>query len=184
MRAIAYALLALPGLALPQGALADGGLVRASQAAGALIITVFSAPTPLRAGPADISVLLQERTGGATVLDGEVQVTLRAAAAPFPVATAAATRAAAVNKLLYAALLDVPAAGRWEFVVDVKARSESHRVAFDADVAAAAPSALAFWPHLALPFIAVALYTVHQWRALRASPTGHGGRRSLRASAK
>ncbi|HEV3259998.1 MAG TPA: hypothetical protein VG013_24230, partial [Gemmataceae bacterium] len=44
---------------LPSMAMADGGAIRLSEQKGDYQITVFTAPTPLRAGPVDVSVLIQ-----------------------------------------------------------------------------------------------------------------------------
>lgn len=142
---------------------ADGGLVRLSQAAGPYTITVFSAPTPLRAGPIDLSVLVQPRDGGAPILDAAVSVALHSGDARL---AQAATRAAATNKLLYAAPLLLPAPGRWEVAVSVN--GEQVRFAMDAEPAAS--SALAFWAYLVLPFLLIGLFAVHQWLSLQPRP--------------
>jgi len=159
VRALALAL--ATGLSLtPAAAAADGGLVRASEPHGRFTITVFSSPTPLRAGPIDLSVLVQARDGGAPVLDAAIAFTLRAGDA---VITAPATRAAATNKLLYAALMTLPAPGRW--AVEVTVDAETVRFAMDAEKAAS--SAWGFWPYLLAPFAAIGVFAAHQWRVLR-----------------
>jgi hypothetical protein len=38
------------------GAFADGGLIRAQRRTADHLLTVFTSPTPLRAGPVDISI--------------------------------------------------------------------------------------------------------------------------------
>ena len=43
---------------------ADGGLLRARQEAGPFIVSIFTAPEPLRAGPVEVSVLVQSSGGG------------------------------------------------------------------------------------------------------------------------
>src|SRR5262249_156491 len=60
----------------PGHARADGGTVRLSQRAGGYQVTVFTEPTPLRAGPVDVSVLVQDAATG-QALPG-AQVTVRA----------------------------------------------------------------------------------------------------------
>ena len=55
---------------------ADGGTIRLSEQKGNYRITVFTAPTPLRAGPVDISVLVQEAATGEPAPG--VQVTIKA----------------------------------------------------------------------------------------------------------
>src|SRR5260370_24925363 len=48
----------------PCQARADGGTVRLSEQKGSYRITVFTAPTLVRAGPVDISVLVQDADTG------------------------------------------------------------------------------------------------------------------------
>jgi hypothetical protein len=146
-------LAALLVLLLAPRVAADGGLVRLSQPVGPYTVTVFSAPTPLRVGPIDLSVLVQR--DGTPVLDLPVSMVLRSDETRLE---AAATHAAATNKLLYAAPLVLPAAGRW--VVNVTVGVES--VGFEMD-AEPALGVLAFWPYLVLPFVAIALFVLHQW---------------------
>ena len=60
--------------AAPSMALADGGTVRFSEERSGRRITVFSTPTPLAVGPADISVLVQDLESGRPLLDGSIVV--------------------------------------------------------------------------------------------------------------
>jgi hypothetical protein len=150
---------------------ADGGAVRLSERAGDLAITVFTSPTPLRAGPIDVSVLVQDALTNAVIGDVAVTVTLRQ---PEPVpmmVTGSATRAQATNKLLYAALLNLPAAGAWrvEIAID-RAGHAPASLAFDVDAAPPLPPWRAYWPYFALPAIAIAVYALHQWLVLRRHP--------------
>src|SRR5258708_34204239 len=56
---------------------ADGGALRLSERAGGYRITVFTDPTPLRAGPVDVSVFVQDADTGEPA--GGVRVTVQAA---------------------------------------------------------------------------------------------------------
>ena len=56
---------------------ADGGGVIARQTVNGLRVTVLASPMPLRAGPVDVSVLVQD--GEKTVLDAAVEVAWRSA---------------------------------------------------------------------------------------------------------
>src|SRR5437588_9252437 len=91
---------------LPTVARADGGTVCLSERAGGYQVTVFTAPTPFRAGPVDISVLVQDAAGGEPVADVSVEVALTPAGPGEEVLRSAATRAAATNKLFHAAQFD------------------------------------------------------------------------------
>jgi len=142
---------------------ADGGLVRVSQSSGPLRVTVFSAPTPLRAGPIDLSVLVQGLSDDTPQLDAAVSLTLHPSDASQPEITAVATHDLATNKLLYAAAIDLPMAGRWNATLQVN--REILRFGFDAEPAAG--NVATFWPYLALPFALLSLFALHQWRVAR-----------------
>ena len=156
---------ALVASVVPAASWADGGLVRISRQAGPFTLTVFTSPTPLRAGSIDVSVLVQEGRGGDVVDDAAVVVTLRGADRPPLRATA--TRAQATNKLLYAALLDLPAPGAWQVEVDVAHDGATASLAFPVDAEPALPPWRAYWAYLALPFAGIAVYALHQWLVLR-----------------
>src|SRR6516165_4132235 len=83
----------------PGAARGDGGAVRLSQQAGPYRVTVFTAPTPLRAGPVDVSVFVQDGTGGGALPDATVRVTLTRGGETLE---AQATHEAATNKLFQA----------------------------------------------------------------------------------
>jgi len=144
----------------------DGGLLRLNQTAGPFEISVFTAPTPLRAGTADVSVMVLSRPDRAPVLDAQVRLTLRSAEREL---TAEATRAAATNKILYAAALDFPAPGAWALAVHVASPAGEAGVSCAVDVAPPRPPLAIFWPFLLLPAAAVVLFAVHQW--LKPSPS-------------
>jgi hypothetical protein len=82
------------------------------------VITVFTSPAPLSAGPADISVLLQNRNGLDAVLDANVSLMLRAGCSDAE-SQAHSTQAQARNKLLYAAPVNLAEAGKWKIAVTV-----------------------------------------------------------------
>lgn len=143
----------------------DGGLLRLKQTAGPYDISVFTAPTPLRVGRIDVSILVLRQTDHAPVLDAAVDVGLRG---PGGERAATASVAAATNKLLYAALIDVPAPGRWSLSARVRRGENDVTVAGDVEVAPALGPAWTFWPYLALPAIVIGLFGLNQW--LRARP--------------
>ena len=84
---------------------ADGGAVQFEKSAGPFVITVFTTPSPLRAGPIDISLMIRSRNSQQPVLDCQTVVQLRKEGAMS--IRSEATREAAQNKLLYAAPLKV-----------------------------------------------------------------------------
>jgi hypothetical protein len=162
---------------LTSTAAADGGRLRLSAPVGSVLVTVFTSPTPVRVGLVDVSVLLQRRADAVPVLDGSVRLSLRAVDDSTLHRSADATRAAATNQLLYTALLDVPAAGRWAVDVGVRAADADGTVSFELEVAEALPPALAFWPYFALPAVAVGLYALHQRLRARREAAGRAALR-------
>jgi len=155
----------LLALAAAAPALADGGLVRFSQPTGPFLVTVFSSPTPLRAGPIDLSVLVQDPVGDRAVLDAEVQVSLYQVGGARHVHTSA-TREQATNKLLYAALLELPEPGAWEVKLSIARGSQSAELSFPIEAEPPLPPWRAYWVYFALPVVGIGIYALHQWLML------------------
>src|SRR5882672_5958460 len=147
-------------LAFSSRAQADGGLVALHQEVGRFVVTVFTAPGPLRAGPVDISVLVQDRASGQPVLDGEVFVRLKMEGATTLVERA--TREVAQNKLLYAALMNLPEAGQWELEVTIKQGEETASILGQVSAAGPTPFWLSYWRGLLLPPIVIAVFALNQ----------------------
>lgn len=156
-------------LLLSAPAIGDGGSVQLRQAAGPLLVTVFTAPTPLRAGPADVSVLVQTRDGNEPVLDADVLIALEMPHRDGAAIRVAATRQQATNKLLYVAPITLPAAGSWDLRITVRRGQQVADVAAALVVAAPLPRLLAYWPYLAFPPVAVLVFALHQWLRSRSS---------------
>lgn len=113
------ALPALLVLSLTTPLLANGGTVRISrEPVGPYLVSVLSSPTPLRTGPVDISVLVQD-----SVEDVAPGVAVLVEAHPIgmdadPIRHGA-TRQQATNKFFLAAKFEVEEAGEWEFRIHV-----------------------------------------------------------------
>jgi hypothetical protein len=165
-RGISFALLATLMLA-PIVASADGGVMRVREASGPFLISIFTAPDPLRAGPLDLSVLVQDRSAGETILDATVDLTLWPLDSDSPPLLGRATHEQAANKLLQAAVVNVPAAGRWRVRVEVRRGPDEGTVATELRVAPPRPRLAAIWPYLLAPPFAIAVFALHQ--ALRQS---------------
>ena len=95
-RAIALTMM-LTALGLEAAVWADGGLLRTRQQAGPFIVSIFTAPEPLRAGPVDVSVLVQS-SGGAVLSDAVVDILLESATPPIERRQARATRGRGVEQ--------------------------------------------------------------------------------------
>ncbi|MCS6852955.1 MAG: hypothetical protein NZ700_17495 [Gemmataceae bacterium] len=147
----------------PAAAYADGGMVQWSGDAGPYRLTVFTTPTPLRAGPIDVSVLLQDRHTGRPILDGTVTIRLTAERQLSMTQEKLATTEAASNKLLRAATLDAGTAGAWQIDVAVEGPRGPARISCNVEVAEAPPrwADLSLW--LTWPVLPIGLYAWQQW---------------------
>src|SRR6516162_8126595 len=118
-------------ITLPAPALADGGTLRMSEEKGNYQIAIFTSPTPLRAGPVDISVLVQNAATHEPVSDVQIVVKAarrdrRGAAIHRP-----ATFEAATNKLFQAVALNLNEPGWWQVEVGLDGPLGEARVALD-----------------------------------------------------
>ena len=157
-----------------QIARADGGVVMYQQTSGPFIITLFSAETPLRPGPADLSVLLESTAGHAPILDAEVFIELEHEAGMM--IRAEATRSQARNKLLYCSLINLPASGRWKMKLHLTHGDNTAEVLSNLVVDPSQTMLLSHWKLIAPPPIIIILFIINQ--RLR------GNRRSKPGSSK
>ena len=141
---------------------ADGGTVQLREASGPFVVTVFTSPETLRAGPIDTSVLVQDRESGRVILDATVDLAFQPVAGTGPRFQARATHVQARNKLLQAATIDMPAAGWWTMQISVSRNGVQAVVATKVLVLPAAPRLAAIWPFVILPPVAIALFALHQ----------------------
>jgi hypothetical protein len=151
---------------------ADGGAVIARQTVDGLRVTVLASPVPLRAGPADVSVLVQN--GEKTVLDAAVEVAWRPSPDSPPewlppccamdsgTERIPAVRAHSNNKFLYSAIVPVKSAGSSELIISVSHGDQEVSFRCPIEVGRALPPVFAFWPWLVFPPIAIAGFTLHQ----------------------
>lgn len=177
---LAFAALAFAVAAAAAHVRADGGTVRYSGVDGPYRLTVFSTPTPARAGKVDVSVLVQDAATGDVA--GDAAVTIRAwpEHARDRALQIAATRRAATNKLYRAALVPLSRPGRWHLQVRVRGHAGRARAEIALPVAEAHPRWLAQWPWLVWPLIPIAWFL-----ARRFSSRARGGlRRRSRARSR
>jgi hypothetical protein len=139
---------------------ADGGSIRLSERRGGYRITVFSAPSPFRAGPVDISVLVQDAVTGDPLPQG--RVTVRMTQIGQPTLEYPATQEAATNKLLHAAQFELPATGRWDLEVRVEGPQGAAVAACEVEAADRLPRWHSLWLWITWPAVAIALFAIHQ----------------------
>jgi hypothetical protein len=140
-------------------AAADGGSMCLSGKQGAYQISVFTAPTPFRAGPVDVSVLVQDASSGNPLT--QVQVRVRMTKSGRPTLEYPATSEIATNKLLHAAQFELPEPGTWH--LEVQVRGSQGLAVLAGDVQAAEPLARweEFWPWFGWPGLAIAIFCIH-----------------------
>jgi len=142
---------------------ADGGGALSRQESGPFEITVFAAPIPIRAGPIDVTVLIQRRDSLQPVLDANVSILLDGV-------TQIATRSQAQNKLLYAATLNLPHPGEWNYTVSAKSTAGQATISGSFQAAGSASPLGAHAFYLAIPPVLIAVFMLHQWLSRRSAP--------------
>jgi hypothetical protein len=141
--------------------LADGGTVRLREQAGAYQVTVFTAPTPLRAGPVDVSVLVLDAATGEYVPEARVAVRLTARGSGT-VLEVPATTEEATNQLFRAAVFQLPEAGWWDVELAIAGPHGTARLRFGVEADEPLPRWLEVWPWFTWPALVVALFGLHQ----------------------
>jgi hypothetical protein len=163
MRRMIYLLLISSIILYPSSFLrADGGAICVSEQTGNYRITVFTSPTPLRAGPVDVSVLVQAAATGELVSEARVTIDARQRG-PFGAALQLpATKEAATNKLFYAATFDLPTPGRYLLEVSIDGPLGNAKVRCEVEAAEPLPRWRAVWPWVGWPLLAIILFCTHQ----------------------
>lgn len=147
---------------LPALAYGDGGTARFSGNVGDYRMTIFTEPTPLRAGPVDVSVLLQDRQTGGFVTDAAVTISVSHADRPLNVNRVTATTASATNKLFQAASFEFAQPGTWNISVEVDGNQQTESSAFELNVAPRVPRWVDFIFWIGFPVIPIALFGVRE----------------------
>ena len=126
-------------------------------------MAIFTQPDPLVAGPADISVLLQDRESGEPVLDADVTLVVSGPGAERTIRAGRHSR----NRLFYGATVDL-APGSWTATARVRrgTAASDARAAFE--VGPYAADRFRPWPYLALPPVVIVLFAAN--RRLRRRP--------------
>jgi hypothetical protein len=145
----------------PATVVADGGSVRAYEQVGNYTIAVFTSPTPFRAGPVDISVLVQDAATGEALPAARVNLCLTARGSG-EVLEVAATAEAATNKLFRAAVFTLPEPGWWDVAIAIEGPHGPARVEFAMPAEEPLPRWLTLWPWFCWPALAVLLFGIHQ----------------------
>jgi hypothetical protein len=150
----------------------DGGAVITRQTVDGLLLTVFASPAPLRAGPVDVSVLVQK--GEKPILDAAVDISWKTNSASsadwLPPCCTMESRAEKIpalrghsnNRFFYSAIVPMTTSGPSVLRVRVFEAGREVLLSCDLDVRRPLPPLLAFWPWLAFPPVAIAGFVLHQ----------------------
>jgi hypothetical protein len=151
---------------------AHQGAVRLCERAGDYQLAVFTLPAPFRAGPVDVSVLVQDAATGECA--AQARVTLRLTArGSGRVLEQPATSGASGNKLFREAAFELPEAGWWDVEVSVDGPLGPARARFPVEAGEAPPRWLDLWPWFGWPALAVVLFGLHRALARhRVAPVG------------
>lgn len=140
---------------------ADGGTVLWQRTTGRFQITLFTAQMPLRRGPVDLSVMLEEAGETRPIVDARVFIQLENEAGK--IVRAEATHQQARNKLLYCSLINLPEAGHWKMKLIIERGDERAEVLDDLMVANPQPMLFSYWKVMAFPPILIMLFIINQW---------------------
>jgi hypothetical protein len=139
---------------------ADGGTLQFRETSGPFVISLFTAPSALRSGPIDFSVLVQDANGLNPVTTAEVEII--ATNANGVLVSKAALRDNAQNKLLYAASLTLPEAGVWQYTVRLRQGDFSSKLSGNLQIGDAQPRLLAHWREWLFIPLFVTFFVFHQ----------------------
>ncbi|HEX2988087.1 MAG TPA: hypothetical protein VHS06_07955 [Chloroflexota bacterium] len=146
-------------------AMANGGTIQLSnRPAGPYAVTVYTSPTPIRAGTSDVSVMVQRAGSDELVNDARVVVQAQPIGRDGGLSSYQATHEQATNKLFYAANVALPSEGRWRIGVQVEAAAGLGEVDFETDVA---PAGLLDSPLLLVQLVALPLILAVLWLGSR-----------------
>jgi hypothetical protein len=146
---------------------ADGGAMLLHQDAGAFTITLFAAPQPLRAGDAELSVMVQDRTSGEVLLDPAVDLTVAPAAASETQQIVRLTKGQASNRLLQASTIHFSHAGKWRVTLAVRRGNDTAQLSTVCTVEPDRSRATLVWFYVLLPAAIILLFAIHQVLKLR-----------------
>jgi hypothetical protein len=148
--------------------MADGGRIRIHQPAGPFLVTLFTTPDPLLAGPADFSVAVERPNAQGLVEDAEVTLLLSMPEDPSaPRLIVPATRQAATSRFLQAANVQLPRSGSWLVRVMVSEGAEAGECSTRVEVLPrTAFRSQTLWQILAVPLF-ILIYALHRRRRSR-----------------
>ncbi len=143
---------------------ADGGAVVLQKRSGPFMITLFSDPSPVRVGRADLSVMCQKADDNSPVLDATVLLHLRRPGNGSEIVefTLPAKHDNASNKLLYAAAVDLPSPGAWRVIVDIRQKEREASLMGSLTVLEKQAAIVTYWPFFVIVPLAALLFAINR----------------------
>ncbi len=146
---------------------ADSGLIRLSEVSGPWRVTVMTDPTPLRQGPVDVSVLVQDEATGRVIPDASIELSLQHDSGLLVLVEA--TTAQAEVQLMQAAKFPLPESGDWSVETIVASATNTATVQWSFTAAPPLPPFDRVWPWLLPVPLGIMLYAIN--RRIRAGAT-------------
>jgi hypothetical protein len=112
-------------------------------------------------------VLVQDAHSDETILDAEVDLSVRPVNGAGSPEVVRATHEESGNKLLQAATIDLPSSGAWELRVSVRQGGDQGVVTANLEAVPLAPESAPVWPYVTLAAI-ILLIVVHRFLRIRA----------------
>lgn len=154
-------------------ACADGGVVLGSQQIDGVDVTVFGSPVPLRAGPADISVLIQDENRR-VVSDANVTVNWVSGqegeewlppccSMKGGSGVVRALKGHSQNQMLYSAIIPITSSGKGLLRLSIESAQARGTIELPIDAAPAPPPALAYFPYIAIGPGLIGLFALRRY---------------------
>lgn len=136
--------------------------MRLSERKGDYRITVFTSPTPLRAGPVDISVFVRDAITDEPIAECDIVVRVTPRGCSDDAIQQPATTASATNKLFQATVFDLPTSGWWDVTVRIDGPREPVEISFAMEADEPLPRVWEMAPWIVWPIGAILLFLVHK----------------------
>jgi hypothetical protein len=150
-------------LCLAPGAKSDGGAVRFHDEMGPYLVTVMTAPTPLRAGMVDVSVSVQDAQSRVHQLEAEVTLRAEDPSRGIRLPAVPANREHSINKLLFGGFLEVPLEGNWTIFVTIDGPAGMANCQISVVVSSPVPPWTRVWVWIAWPIAGCGLVVWNRW---------------------
>ncbi len=148
----------------------DDLALRARQQSGNVVLWVYAPGDDFIVGRNQISVLVQDASGGAS-LDSRIEVSaVRRGEDEDAEAAINGRESDSENKLMKSAAIELPSAGAWLIRVDAGQASQRASVTFPVDAVVHNPGFDDWWPYLIFPAIAACLLLIYLYRHRAAAP--------------